>query len=127
LNEKIGKSIKRSDGKDKTNGNQNYLNDYNFNGLLHAAILTSPHAHAKIKDIDIKEAQNSKGVKKVVTGNQYPKSMGLYLGDKPPLAFDQVRYYGEPVAAVIAKNKRDAQIALKKIKIEYTDTLPNFL
>ncbi len=119
MNEKIGKSVKRADGKDKTNGNQNYLNDYNFSGLLHAAILTSPHAHAKIKDIDIQEAQNSKGVKKVVTGNLYPESMGLYLGDKPPLAVDKVRYYGEPVAAVIAKNKRDAQIAIKKIKVEY--------
>jgi len=115
----IGQPIKRSDGKDKTNGNQKYLNDYKISGLLHSAILTSPHAHAKIIDIDIEEAQKSKGVKKVITGKFHPEAMGLYLGDKPPLAVDKVRHYGEPVAAVIAKNKEDAQKAVKKIKVEY--------
>ncbi|MFO7816006.1 MAG: xanthine dehydrogenase family protein molybdopterin-binding subunit [Halanaerobiales bacterium] len=115
----IGQSIKRSDGKDKTNGNQKYLNDYKISGMLHSAILTSPHSHAKIIDIDIEKAKKSKGVKEIVTGNYHPKTMGLYLGDKPPLAVDKVRYYGEPVVAVIAKNKEDAQKALKKIKVEY--------
>ncbi len=115
----IGQSIKRSDGKDKTNGNQKYLNDYKVSGMLNSAILTSPHAHAKIIDIDIEDAQKSKGVKKVVTGKFHPEAMGLYLGDKPPLAIDKVRHYGEPVAAVIAKNKEDAQKALKKITVEY--------
>ena len=120
----IGQPIKRSDGKDKTNGNQKYLNDYKISGLLHSAILTSPHAHAKIIDIDIEEAQKSKGVKKVITGKFHPEAMGLYLGDKPPLAVDKVRHYGEPVAAVIAKNKEDAQKALKKIKVEYEKLEP---
>jgi CO/xanthine dehydrogenase Mo-binding subunit len=120
----IGQPIKRSDGKDKTNGNHKYLNDYNISGMLHSAILTSPHAHAKIVDIDIEEAQKSKGVKKVITGKFHPKAMGLYLGDKPPLAVDKVRHYGEPVAAVIAKNKKDAQKALKKIKVEYEKLEP---
>ncbi len=120
----IGKPIKRSDGKDKTNGNHKYLNDYNISGMLNSAILTSPHAHAKIVDIDIEEAQKAKGVKKVITGKFHPKAMGLYLGDKPPLALDKVRHYGEPVAAVIAKNKKDAQKAVKKIKVEYEKLEP---
>ena len=115
----IGKKIKRFDSKDKTTGNQMYLDDFKINGLLHSAILTSPHAHAKIINIDVKEAKKSKGVKQVVTGKEYPTTLGLYLGDKPPLAVDKVRHYGEPVAAVIAKNKKDAQEAIKKIKVEY--------
>jgi len=115
----IGKKIKRFDSKDKTTGNQKYLDDYKISGLLYSAILTSPHAHAKINSIDIEEAKKSKGVKKVVTGKDFPTTLGLYLGDKPPLAVDKVRHFGEPVAAVIAQTKKDAQAALKKIKVDY--------
>lgn len=115
----IGKPIKRFDSKDKTTGNQMYLDDYKITGLLYSAILTSPHAHAKINSIDIDKAQKSRGVKKVVTGKDYPTTLGLYLGDKPPLAVDKVRHYGEPVAAVIAQTKKEAQEAVKKIKVDY--------
>jgi len=59
----IGKKIKRFDSKDKTTGNQKYLDDYKISGLLYSAILTSPHAHAKINSIDIEEAKKSKGVR----------------------------------------------------------------
>lgn len=115
----IEKSIKRSDGKDKTSGTQKYLNDYSFTGLLHAAIVTSTQPHAEILEVNIKEAQNTMGVKKIITGKDYPNPMGLYLGDKPPLAVDKVRYYGEPIAAVIAKNKQDAINAANKIEVKY--------
>src|SRR6056297_676313 len=115
----VGKSIKRSDGLDKISGNQKYLDDLKFGGLLYASILSSPHAHAEILNIDIKEAEKSPGVKKVITGDYHPHAMGLYLGDKPPLAVQKVRYYGEPVAAVIAKSKENAEKAVQKIKVKY--------
>src|SRR6056297_193231 len=115
----VGKSIKRNDGLDKISGNQKYLDDLKFGGLLYASILSSPHAHAEILNIDIKEAENSPGVKKVITGDYHPHAMGLYLGDKPPLAVQKVRYYGEPVAAVIAKSKENAEKAVQKIKVKY--------
>lgn len=115
----VGKSIKRNDGLDKISGDQKYLDDLKFGGLLYASILSSPHAHAEILNIDIKEAENSPGVKRVLTGDYHPHAMGLYLGDKPPLAVQKVRYYGEPVAAVIAKSKADAEKAVQKIRVKY--------
>ncbi|MCF8008602.1 MAG: xanthine dehydrogenase family protein molybdopterin-binding subunit [Halanaerobiales bacterium] len=120
----IEKSIKRSDGEDKTSGIQKYLNDYSFTGLLHTAIVTSKQPHADILEVNIKEAQDTRGVKKIITGKDYPNPMGLYLGDKPPLAVDKVRYYGEPIAAVIAKNKQDAINAANKIKVKYKKLKP---
>jgi CO/xanthine dehydrogenase Mo-binding subunit len=115
----IGKEISRIDGKLKVSGKAIYTNDLNFVDLLYARILTSPYSHAKIKSIDITEAKNVDGVRAIVTGKDYPILFGIYLGDKPPLAIDKVRYFGEPVAAVVADSEEIAERAVKLIKVEY--------
>ena len=115
----IGKSFPRKDGLDKVYGRQSYVNDSNPPGLLYVALKVSSHAHAKIVSMDTAEAIKASGVRAVLTGEDLPFSLGLYLGDKPPLARGKVRHYGEPVAAVIADSEEEAREATKLIKVEY--------
>lgn len=117
----IGLSITRLDAKEKTSGRQIYINDHNPPGLLHAALKTSTHSHALIKSIDISLAKEAPGIQAVLTGEDFPVTLGLYMGDKPPLAYKKVRYYGEPVAAVIANSQEEARAALGLIKVVYED------
>jgi len=115
----IGQSHLRMEGKDKITGRLEYVNDLNPPGLLHAALKTSPHAHAKIISIDTEEAKKASGVRAVITGADLPFVVGLYLGDKYPLARGKVRHYGEAVAAVIADSEMEAKKAVDLIKVEY--------
>lgn len=108
----IGKSLPRKDGLDKVYGRARYTDDYRVPGMLYAAMLTSPFAHAKILSLDTSQAQNAPGVRAVVTGQDYPVRLGLYLGDKFPIARDRVRYHGEVVVAVVADTEKEAQAAV---------------
>jgi len=115
----IGKSIMRKEAQDKAEGRLRYLNDYNSPDILYGALKTSSYAHAKIKSIDKSEALKMPGVRAVLTGEDLPYRFGIYLGDKPPLAVDKVRYYGEAVAAVVADSQEEADAAAEAIKVEY--------
>ena len=119
----VGKTYRRRDGPDKVTGRLKYVADHNPPGLLHAAVLTSPHAHARIVEIDTSAAEKAPGVRAVVTGEDFPILLGLYLGDTPPLAQGKVRHFGEPVAAVIAATLPEARAALDLIEVTY-DPLP---
>lgn len=119
----VTKSPPRIDGADKVTGRIQYVNDHVAPGMLHAATKQSSHAHARILSIQTDKAEALIGVHKVVTGNDFPINMGLYLGDKPPLARSKVRHYGEPVAAVIADTLETALKAVELIQVEY-DPLP---
>jgi len=90
----IGKNFERLDALDKVNGRFRYTNDFDFPGLLKTAILKSPYAHARIKSIDTKEAEKIPQVRAILTGKDFPVNLGVYLGDKSPLAYDKVRYFG---------------------------------
>lgn len=115
----IGISIPKKESFDKVTGSAKYNDDIIPKGILHGKLLTSPHAHAIIKSIDISEASNFPGVKAVVTGQYYPSLCGALIEDRPPLAINRVRYYGEPIAVVIAAEEQIAMRALKLIKVEY--------
>jgi CO/xanthine dehydrogenase Mo-binding subunit len=98
-----------------------YVDDYRPPGLLHAALVTSAKAHARITAVDTDAARQSEGVQGVFTGEDFPFRIGLYLGDKTPLARGKVRFYGEPVAAVVAETERQALAAAGKVKVSYED------
>jgi CO/xanthine dehydrogenase Mo-binding subunit len=119
----IGVSVPRKDGPDKVRGKLRYLSDQLMPQTLHAALKVSPHAHAIIKNIDSSVAEQQPGVRAVLTGDDVPGNIGIYLGDKPPLARGKVRHYGEPVAAVVADSEAEAKVALSLIRVEY-ETLP---
>lgn len=115
----IGASLPRKDGEDKVRGKLRYLGDCFSPDLLHAAIKTSPHGHAVITGIDTEAALKAPGVRAVLTGADVPGNIGIYLGDKPPLARNKVRHYGEPVAAVVADSEAEARAALPLIDLQY--------
>ncbi|PRR77327.1 4-hydroxybenzoyl-CoA reductase subunit alpha [Clostridium liquoris] len=115
----IGISIPRKEAFDKVTGAAKYTDDTQLPGILHAKMLTSRYAHAKIKSIDVSEAQRFPGVQAVITGDYFPVLTGSVIEDRPPIARDKVRYYGEPVAVVIANSEQEAMKALKLINVEY--------
>ena len=101
----IGRSIRRSDGPDKVAGRVRFTDDLWPPGLLFAALLTSPHAHAKILSIDTEEAHGMPGVRAIFTGRDFPFSIGIYLGDKNPLAIERVRHFGAAGRGDVARKK----------------------
>ena len=98
----VGLEIPRKEAIDKVNGTVKYIGDYIIPDLLHARLVTSTQAHAKIVSIDASGALLVQGVKAVLTGIDFPILTGAYLEDRPMIARDKVRYYGEPIAVVIA-------------------------
>src|SRR5690554_5212751 len=94
-------------------------------GTLHAAIVRSPHPHARLKSVDPSRALAMKGVHGVLTGEDVRRwAMPFPVGVRQPmehwcLAVDKVRYVGEPVAVVIADNRYLAEDALAGIDVEY--------
>src|SRR5881296_4608508 len=120
----IGLSIVRPDAPDKVTGQVQYVADLNPHGLLHAKLLRSPHAHARIVRIDVSRARALPGVRAVLTAADMP-----YLKKKAPtrahavLAIDRVVFAGQPVAAVAADEQAIAEEALDLIDVQY-EVLP---
>jgi CO/xanthine dehydrogenase Mo-binding subunit len=121
----VGQPVSRIDGLDKVTGAAQYVDDLEFGpGLLHAAIVESPHAHALIKKIDISKALKVPGVVKIVTGEDFPYTFGLYMKDRFIFARDRVRFVGEQVAAVVARDARTAQKAARLVEVVYEELPP---
>ena len=121
----IGESVRRVDGEPKVKGDFEYASDLSREGMLWGATLRSPHPHARIRSIDIQAAVSSPGVLAVLLAGDVPgkKTHGLDEADQPVLAWDVVRYAGEPVALVAAEDLELAREALKKIVVDY-EVLP---
>ena len=116
----VGVSIPRPDGPEKVTGRVQYVADIQPKGLLHAKLLRSPHAHAKILSIDVSAAKALPGVRAVLTAKDIP-----HLKKKAPtrahavLAIDRAVFMGQPVAAVAADELSIAEEALDLIRVEY--------
>ncbi len=117
----LGTSPVRTDAPAKTGGTFRFTDDTVRPGTLHTAILVSPQAHAEINAIETDVAAESPGVRGVFTGEDWPDTLiGLYMGDKPPLARGTVRHHGEPVVAVVAETEAEALQALRLVKVTYS-------
>jgi CO/xanthine dehydrogenase Mo-binding subunit len=118
---RVGESVKRVDGIPKVTGEFAYSSDLYAAGMLWGHTLRSPHAHALVTEIDISEALAMSGVHAVLTHEDVPgeKRYGLEFADQPVLAFERVRYYGEPIALVAAEHPEQARRAAARIKIAY--------
>ena len=121
----VGKSSVRVDGKVKISGAAQFIDDLDFGpNLLYAEVVESKFAHAIINSIDISEAEKIPGVVKIVTGKDFPFRFGLYMHDRYIFAQDRVRFVGEQVAAVIARDAVTAKAAAKLVKVDYTELTP---
>lgn len=122
----VGHNIKRKESWDKVTGKAKYTDDAPVSGHLTARLLTSPHAHAKIVNINAVNAWGVKGVKAIITGLDISQLCGILMLDRPPLARDFVRYMGEPVAIIVAVDEPAALSAVRLIEVEY-EPLPHVL
>ncbi len=123
----VGKSVPRVDAYDKVTGAAQYVDDMQFGpGLYYGKLVHSPYAHALIKKIDASKALALPGVKAVVTGEDTPHPIGLYMKDRYIFARDRVRYVGEPVAGVVATTAEIAEQAAKLVEVEYEELEPVF-
>lgn len=116
------------DGVAQVTGSAQYTDDFYLPRMLYGKILRSPHAHARIKSIDVSKAEKLPGVVAVMTGKELPKKYGILPSsqDENVLCIDKVRFVGDGVAAVAAVDERTAQEACKLIKVEY-ELLPSVL
>ena len=131
----IGASVRRREDERFLTGTGTFTDDINRPGQTHAVIVRSPHAHARIRKIDTKEALAAPGVVAVFTGAdmQADKVGGLPCGwliknadgspmaepPHPPLQPDRVRHVGDPVAVVIAETRAAARDAAELVRIDY--------
>ena len=125
----FGTSVKRREDPKFITGQGTYVDDIKLVGMLHAAIVRSPHAHARIRSIDTSRAQNHPGVVAVFTGAELQNQLGaLPLGwilpgqkhvSHAPMAFDTARFVGEAVAAVVAEDPGIAADAAGMVDVDY--------
>ncbi len=123
----VGKSVPKVDALPLALGKPLFADDIEPRGMLHAKILWSPHAHARIKKIDTREAEALPGVHAVLYHKNVPRVIHTTAGQGWPepspydvVMFDKkVRYVGDRVAAVAAETEEIAEKALKLIKVEY--------
>jgi len=125
----IGKRFPRKDAPAKATGQAQFVDDMVFPDMLWGAILQSPHAHARVLNVDTSKAQALPGVKAVITakdvpGTKYGVSPARY--DETVFAIDKVRYVGDEIAAVAAVDLETALEAVSLIEVEY-EPLPALL
>ena len=124
----IGASIRRVEDPVLVTGKGCYADDIQLPGMLHVALLRTPHPHAKIISIDAAAAKAMAGVEAVLTGNDIAERVnvpvpaaapGMKIPPHPPLARGAVHAVGVPVAAVVAGSRALAQDAVSAIQVEY--------
>jgi CO/xanthine dehydrogenase Mo-binding subunit/CO/xanthine dehydrogenase FAD-binding subunit len=121
----VGHDVPRADAQPKVTGSAQYIADMHLPGMLHAAVLRSPHPHARIVAIDTSAAKSHPGVKAVLTGQDTAqRKWGAFRPDLYPLAVGKVRYVGDEVAAVAATDPEIARSAIDLVKVEY-EILPS--
>ena len=127
----IGKSVKRVDAVAKVTGRAHYTDDFFIPGMLVAKYLRSTIAHGRVKKIDTRKAKRLAGVEAVFTHKDVPQNKFATAGH--PYSLDaahkdvadrllltqQVRYWGDEIAVVVAENDLILQEALKLIEVEY--------
>jgi carbon-monoxide dehydrogenase large subunit len=134
----VSTSVRRLEDRRFITGTGTFIDDVNLPGQAYAAIMRSPHAHARIEAIDAGQARTAPGVLLVVTGSEWvaagygaipTKTAVRTKRDGSPLnepkryclAVDAVHHVGEPVALVVAETKADAEAALELIEVAYAD------
>lgn len=118
----IGQDVKRLDVDSKVRGRAGYIVDVPWADTLHGAVVRAERAHAYIAAIRNEEALSMSGVTAVVTGADldglFPY-FGHYRADHQILALEKVRYYGEPLAVVVADTRQHALDAVNLVEVEY--------
>ncbi len=129
----IGKPLTRKEDKRLVTGQGRYLDDIVVPGALHVSFVRSPHAHARILGVSADAARDLPGVTGVFTGADLdkwtnrlrlaPPIEGLHPTEIATLPIDKVRFHGDPVAVVVARDRYVAEDAAELVEVEY-EVLP---
>ncbi len=132
----VGAKIHRREDPRLITGHGHYIDDFTRQGTVYAAFVRSPHAHARIKSIDVTDASTAPGVAGVYTARDFKGQLAgthpaapafvaekKYVPERFPIAEKEVCYQGEIVAAVLAETTGQAADAANLIQVEY-DVLP---
>lgn len=122
----VGTSVPRKDAYDKLTGVSKYIDDYNFSDVVHIFTVRSECAYGKLLGVDKSEAEKMPGVLGVITHEQIPgkNAIPIVKTDEPYLAEGYVRFYGEPVALVVAQTYEEAVEAAKYVKVNIEPLKP---
>ena len=117
----VGEDIPMLDGIEKATGRARYGDDLFLPGMLHGKVVRSPHAHAEILGIDVKEASAMPGVCAILTAADIdgPNRYGRFVRDQPALCQDRARLVGDPVALVVAETEKQANEAALRVVVNY--------
>ncbi len=127
----LGSPIKRREDPRLITGQATYVDDIKLYGMLHMAVLRSPYGHARINSINTEAARNHPGVVAVYTAEDMKGAVGNLvipvplgkiaegMGNRGALAEGKVRFYGDPVAVVIADDRYTARDAKDLIEVDY--------
>ncbi len=127
----VGAPIKRREDPRLITGQATYVDDIKLYGMLHMSVLRSPYGHARINSINTEAAKNHPGVVAVYIAEDLKGAVGTIavavplgeitkgMGIRTPLAEGKVRYYGDPVAIVIAEDRYTARDARDLIDVDY--------
>jgi len=114
---RVGQPYDRKEAREKVTGQAIYTYDMEMPGMLHARVLLSPYARAKIVSIDTSKAKALPGVRAVLTGEDSDILVGLYMQDKRVLSRGETRYHGDVVAAVAAETEAIAERAISLLEV----------
>jgi aerobic carbon-monoxide dehydrogenase large subunit len=128
--QEMGSPRKRSEDARLITGRTKWTDNMAPAGTLYVAFLRSPHAHARIAGVDVGAARSRPGVVAAFSGADFADEQGalpcawvvtedMKHPDHPPMAVDEVRYVGEPVACVVARDRYAAFDALEDIDVDY--------
>jgi CO/xanthine dehydrogenase Mo-binding subunit len=122
----VGVVRPRADALGHVTARSQYYDDRRIAGLLHMRLVRSPHHHARIRTIDTAAAERVPGVRRIIRAQDVPNNVytllaliNIGIADEPALAFDKVRYKGEPILAVIADSERAAHAAVATVRVDY--------
>src|SRR5215471_5850521 len=127
----LGTPIKRREDPRLITGQATYVDDIKLPGMLYMAVLRSPYGHAHITSMNTAAAKKHPGVEAVYTAEDLKGAVGNIavavplglmekgMGIRGPLAEGKVRFYGDPVAVVIAENRYSARDACDLIEVDY--------
>ncbi|TWV55687.1 xanthine dehydrogenase family protein molybdopterin-binding subunit [Streptomyces misionensis] len=133
----VGRARPRKEDARLLTGQTTWTDNIQVAGMLHLAVLRSPMAHARITRVDVAPALERPGVLAAFSGADLAEGLGslpcawpvtedIVLPDHPPIAVDEVRYAGDPVAVVVARDRYAAADALEAVEVDY-DPLPPVL
>jgi aerobic carbon-monoxide dehydrogenase large subunit len=128
----IGHSVVRPNARKHAEGAGQFLDDIVLPRMVHVAFLRSPHAHARMLKIDTRAATQMPGVVHIANGNDIARVCKPYVGvlahlqglrspPQYPLAIDVARWQGEPIAAVVAESRAEAEDAAEKIEVTWEE------